>query len=239
MIERPEVVEVAELNGDDDELLYGSSTGVQQSVEDQSMDIFENNDQMDYMAQTPKRRRTDALSNVTSSHMTDHHATPARFKRPVASTAIALEPQSASRPAFLRSSIPPPESAEPLPDAFSPHRRGQRFVPGGIAAEIQSWVFEAGQAATESRRGRGYLRGENWVFTLKVASVTGSGPWFVESTNGGQAEGLVMLVDGQGKSGSKRNGVKQGNVIGVRAPTWSVEVMDRSWALGVDWMVIS
>ncbi|TDZ44662.1 hypothetical protein CTRI78_v009455 [Colletotrichum trifolii] len=31
---------------------------------------------------------------------------------------------------------------EGLPDAFSPQRRGQRYVPGGLAAEMQSWLAE-------------------------------------------------------------------------------------------------
>lgn len=107
-----------------------------------------------------------------------------------------------------------------------------------MAAELQSWISETAEAAMDSRRGRDYLRGEDWVFTLKVASVTGSGPYFVEAEHGGQDEGLVILVDGQTKPGSKKERVKQGDLIGIRAPTWSIDVMGKSWAVGVDWAIM-
>ena len=37
--------------------------------------------------------------------------------------------------------------SQPLPEAFSPHRRGQKFIAGGMAAQMQQHILETGQAA--------------------------------------------------------------------------------------------
>lgn len=111
-----------------------------------------------------------------------------------------------------------------------------------MAAELQSWVFDTGQAALQSRRGRAYLRGEDYVFTMTVSDVRGEDPIFVEGAPGdgdGAVEaGGVVLVSGQGKGTGGQEGVKVGDVVGIRAPTWEIEVMGRQWHVGVDWKVI-
>lgn len=186
---------------------------------------------------------------LSTSITTGTGTAPSRFIIP-SSTPSTNTPVShtSSRPTFLRSTIPPPEQTEPLPEAFSPHRRGQRFVPGGMAAELQSWILEAGQSAVASRRGKGYLRGEDWVGKVRVDVVEGGGDGdgtvFVEGRVAGGGWGRVMLTDGAGQDGGRAGGrgrgkgVRVGDVVGIRAPTWEVEVEGRMWSVGVDWGVI-
>lgn len=156
------------------------------------------------------------------------------------------EPSADSnRPAFLKASLPPPDAAsaaEPLPDAFSPHRKGQRYMPGGMAAEFSSWVIETGQAASLSRRGKGYLRGSDFVREIRISRVQenndhgGMGPVFVEGVDGGGGECKIMLA----QRAEEKNGVKVGDVVGIRAPSWDVVVDGEGggWVVGVDWRIV-
>lgn len=108
-----------------------------------------------------------------------------------------------------------------------------------MAAELQSWVLEAGQTAVASRRGKGYLRGEDWAVRIKADKVSGQKPVFIEGKIAGGGEGRAMLADGAAKGGGKNDVVNKGDVVGIRVPTWGVEAMGKQWIVGVDWKVIS
>jgi hypothetical protein len=172
---------------EDDEMLDDEQAEAVPTTELQYQDA--NSEDLD-LPFSPKRRRIDdvlpaseAATMSPARPVFQHPAPPAsrltaaspQFTRPssVASSAYG-DGAAIRRPAFLRTSIAPPEQ-EPLPDAFSPHRRGEKFVPGGMAASLQQWVIEAGQAAMQSRRGYGYLRGEEYVLKVTVASVSSAG----------------------------------------------------------------
>lgn len=174
---------------------------------------------------SPKRRREEDDSTQQTPSRFMLHPEPSQISTP--DTTIG----TTNRSAFLRPSIPPPEPESPLPDAFSPHRRGQKFVPGGLATEMQSWMIEAREAAMQSRRGRGYLHGEDYVHRLEVGKTEGEDPVFVEGRVAGASVSGAMLVSGKDE-------VKVGDVIGIRAPSWEVVVNGRGWIVGYDWRVI-
>lgn len=199
---------------------------------------------------SPKRRKLDddEHSNLAppnpvfkhpttpASHMTSG---PHNFARAgsVAST-VGFDDAASSirRPPFLRPSVAPSEQLEPLPEAFSPHRRGEKFVPGGLAATMQQWVIETGQAASHSRKGLGYLKGEDYVLRVRVESVAGKGPLLAQgrSLDGDEVK-LLLVVD------SKKDSVidvPAGSVVGIRAPTWDMELEGNSWTVGVDWKAL-
>ncbi|GIZ42732.1 hypothetical protein CKM354_000599100 [Cercospora kikuchii] len=202
---------------------------------------------------SPKRRRIDdlsasfqaALDTPARSTMFKHPTTPAsalragpqQFSRASSlASSSADDSTAARRPAFLRSSLAPPENFEPVPEAFSPHRRGEKFVPGGMAATLQQWVIEAGQAAAHSRRGQGYLQGENYVHRVKVASVAGHGPILVEGRHQDESEARVLLIM-DGKRASRN--MFPDSIVGIRAPCWEVELEGRNWIVGVDWKALA
>jgi hypothetical protein len=163
-------------------------------------------------------------------------------------------PNSTPGPAFLK----PPRfrqldeqerlmPAEPLPEAFSPHRRGQKFLAGGLAAEVRSWLLER-----EDCRAAGRRNDEEWVVRLKIEEVTGGG-----------AAGMTLVMGTLVGSGSSRTVEKKGNVrmilgggegmaeglkkgelaavgrvIGVKAPIWEVVVLGEKWGVGAAWKVL-
>lgn len=202
---------------------------------------------------SPKRRRLDDhglgdgfdIATASPARPTfKHPTTPAsalaarsqHFSRAgsVASS-IGDDKTSIRRPAFLSSSVQPQERHEPLPEAFSPHRRGEKFVPGGMAATMQQWVIETGQSAFHSRKGQGYLRGEDYVLRVKVQSVRGGSPLLVEARQSdGTMDKLLLVVDAKNESIE----VEKGSVVGIRAPTWDVELDGQSWTIGVDWKLL-
>lgn len=145
---------------------------------------------------------------------------------------------SPARPAFLKPSLPPPgaDANIPLPEAFSPHRRGQRHVPGGMAAELSTWVVETGQAAIAARKGKGFLQGNDFVQKLKMVKVRQSSNelLFVIGKGLGGLEVRVMLAGGC----EKAENVIEGRVVGIRAPSWETEVKGETWTVGVDWTIV-
>lgn len=160
-----------------------------------------------------------------------------RFAPPSPPSSRARTPASeafTNRPNFLRPSPAQQEaSTEPLPEAFSPHRRGQKFVSGGMAATVQQWVVETGQAAVQSRRGQRYLKGEDFVVKVRIDVVSGDGPWLLHGKHSGE-EDVSLLLAGTGTG----TNVEPGAIVGVRAPTWKVELEGRQWQVAVDWRVL-
>lgn len=205
---------------------------------------------------SPKRRRVDDLSASFEAAFDSPPVRPSMFKHPTtpASTlrngpyqfsrassiasSVANESSSAARrpPAFLKSPAASTEHLEPLPEAFSPHRRGEKFVPGGMAATLQQWVVETGQSAVHSRRGQGYLQGEAYLYRVMVDSVSGHGPVLVQGRHqDGARLQLLLISDGKARASH----ACPGNVIGVRAPSWEVDLAGCSWIVAVDWTMLS
>ena len=103
---------------------------------------------------------------------------------------------------------------------------------------MQQWVFETGQSAAQSRKGQGYLRGEEYVMRVKVESKKGGRPHVVEArTSNGEPVNLIVAAAGQGST-TRSQEILQGSMIGIRAPTWTVELEGVRYAVAVDWRVL-
>ena len=206
------------------------------------------------LALSPKRRKLDPSDHFSSPERPastfKHPQTPAsHFAKPMPRVPHAPQTQqdststtqttTAPRPAFLRSSVAPSEPSEPLPDAFSPHRRGQKYAAGGMAATVQGWVFETGQAAAQSRKGMGYLKGEEYVMKVRVEELKGNGPYVVRGMRASEeVVDVVLAGTGQTGGGPRRHDVVAGKMIGIRAPSWSMEIRGKDYAVVVDWRVL-
>lgn len=103
-----------------------------------------------------------------------------------------------------------------------------------MAATVQQWVLETGQAAVQSRRGQGYLRGDAFAVKVKVEEVNGDGPYFVKAKTVDGELVKVMLVQSAAEATPR-----EGSVIGIRAPTWDVAIEGKEWKVGIDWKVLS
>jgi hypothetical protein len=89
------------------------------------------------------------------------------------------QPKFHKPPRFKPAEVPGAASpAEPLPDAFSPRRKGTKYIPGGLAAELREWLVDV-EAGTGSGFGSGSMtsfigkRGEEWVARIRVDELRG------------------------------------------------------------------
>lgn len=187
------------------------------------------------------------------------HRPPPRFVFPPTTPSLPAIPSSPS--IFLRPAAPAVDPGThdpplpPLPELFSPHRRGHKFQPDGLAATVRDWVVAVAQEAVASRnrsRTRGWgnggvesavegeREGEGDGVRMRVVEVRGGG--------GGDGDGDVVLVratsgDGEVRkwmllgSGGMGTAVRAGVVVVVRAPVWEVEVRGQRWGVGVEWRV--
>ncbi len=189
--------------------------------------------------ESAKRRRLEDMEPTVTPFRRPQYAA-SHFRDSVAPSAAPGALSDAGvigRPTFLRPSVAPQEPSEPLPDTFSPHKRGQKFVSGGMAATVQQWVIETGQAAVQSRKGQGYLRGEDFVTRVKVDRVVGRGPFTVHGEEHDRGPKRLLLPGKMGADGEAKN-VRIGDVVGARAPTWEVELDGQMWTVAVDWKIL-
>lgn len=77
------------------------------------------------------------------------------------------------------------------------------------------------------------MRGEDYVLRVKVEEVLGDGP-FVAKARGVVGEQLNVLLTRAGEARAS-----SGSIVGIRAPTWEIEVDGSSWAVAVDWEVLT
>ncbi|KFY29748.1 hypothetical protein V493_02255 [Pseudogymnoascus sp. VKM F-4281 (FW-2241)] len=157
--------------------------------------------------------------------------------KPISSTPARIE----STDTFLRPPLfkPPDEereaAVEPLPDQFSPRRRGQKFLAGGLAAEVRGWLVDRESQAT--RGARNSAREDGWKIKIVVDEVTGghgAGMTLVRgrrvSSNDDEAADLYpirMILGGEeGMSEGIRKGEQGavGKIVGVKGPAWEVDI---------------
>ncbi|KAI1738974.1 hypothetical protein F4680DRAFT_466790 [Xylaria scruposa] len=179
------------------------------------------------------------------------------------------QPTFQKAPRFKPSEIP--EGAprpEPLPDVFSPRRKGAKYVQGGLAAELRDWLVDVeagtGSGLTTNINAK---RNEEWVMKIRVDGLHGMS----KSARGmtvvigrqvldrksdgsdddrGQSENAVevlgshsvrLILAGPGRLTGLGigNDVRPGVLLGVARPTWEV-VLDGLGRFGVacDWVVL-
>jgi hypothetical protein len=174
-----------------------------------------------------------------------------------------------SHPHFLLPPQPtsPSKTSTPAPDTFSPSRKGQKFVPGGLASTLQSWIVETAntgyQAQTRDTVVWGRDKEDGVKIKLRVSEARSGkggairegddegvdcfpgGTVFVKGKVDHPLPGVVngprderVLLAGQGGGRTKRVRLREGDVVGVRAPVWDVNIGDESWMVGIDWVVL-
>lgn len=124
---------------------------------------------------------------------------------------------------------------------FSPQKKGQKFVPGGLAATVREWVVEASQPLYQNR----HRREEEWDCRFRVENVRifdglGNGVQLVRTNGGGVSggRGKSWVLMGQGKRCERDENLARGTPVGVRRPIWEVRVEEEDWSVAVEWSVI-
>ncbi|KAF3357823.1 hypothetical protein VdG1_05488 [Verticillium dahliae VDG1] len=161
-----------------------------------------------------------------------------------AAAARNQQPTFQRPPRFRAPEVEAPKS-DGLPEAFSPQRRGVRYIPGGLAAEMQSRLAEV-----KGWSGRHERQSETAV-QFVVEEVEAGGRMYLvrgrqlqaEAEAGGMSLSVRLMLAGEGKlTGlAKKAEVHKGVVIAIAQPAWEVTLgqghgQDR-WVVACDWAV--
>ncbi|KAG8529542.1 uncharacterized protein KY384_006179 [Bacidia gigantensis] len=168
----------------------------------------------------PPRAPKFRIPQLTSTYQADAHTIPSR-------PPLLLPPRSPSPPPMDQSAF------------FSPSRRGQRYVQGGMAERVRGWIVEATQHAQVGRR-------EEWKWKVKIIEIINSrGKKKLENVPDDQAGNNVVLAnDTEGGRWMFIEGSRPGmkveveSLIGVKEPSWEVEFGERRWRVAVQWRMI-
>ncbi|KAF4460081.1 hypothetical protein FALBO_13149 [Fusarium albosuccineum] len=148
-------------------------------------------------------------------------------------TKAPQQPTFRAPPRFKPAEIDP--TVEGLPVAFSPQRRGAKYVPGGLAAELQGWLSEVkgweGAAPStapvikvvieEIRPGRRMYLVRGRTETSCIAS----------------AGKFLLAGEGRLTGLGQKAAVDVGSIVEVGQPVWDVELNGEVWTVACDWGV--
>lgn len=183
---------------------------------------------------------------------------------PSTTTTTTVAGATPTRPSFLlprhNNPLSPSKPPAPLPEIFSPSRKTGKYIPGGLAQTVQSWLIEAATTAQTSTGGSSRSRSDGVRLRVRVAElgnrglevdcfvgsvVLARGTMELELKNASRGEegtevlASRMLLAGQGGVRSAAGvKVRVGDVVGVKAPTWDVDVGGERWAVCVEWVVL-
>ncbi|KAI1140553.1 hypothetical protein F5Y05DRAFT_321828 [Hypoxylon sp. FL0543] len=145
---------------------------------------------------------------------------------------------------------------DPLPDAFSPHRKGAKYVPGGLAAEVRDWFVDVWAGANAAGAGSARREGE-WIARILVEEVRGApGMALVtgrhikhedendeppNSRDDKQARSTRIVLAGSPRiiGLEKKQEVRPGAVVGVGRPTWEISLPGQGrWNVVCEWAIL-
>lgn len=74
---------------------------------------------------------------------------------------------------------------------------------------------------------------------VKVEDFAGDGPFTANARMPSGDAVNLMLASGLQTNATHANELSKGCVVGIRAPTWEIELNGKVWTVGVDWKVMS
>ncbi|GKT49076.1 uncharacterized protein ColSpa_09257 [Colletotrichum spaethianum] len=129
---------------------------------------------------------------------------------------------------------------EGLPEAFSPQRRGAKYVPGGLAAELQTWLAEVKGWAGGDRPADlvmtiiiDELRAGNRMYIVRGRRIVGDGDASEEI-----AARLMLAGEGRLTGLGQKAAVIVGSTVAISQPAWEVELEGTRWIVACDWAVL-
>jgi len=141
---------------------------------------------------------------------------------------------------------PTEDAAEPLPDHFSPHRKGQRYVQGGMASQLRDWLTNISSSIPPNKS-----KDDPWLVRILVDEINGGGKTGMVMVKGRQihdAGRVVELVgevrcvlagEGMGVGLQKARKVEVGSFVGIKGPVWEMSLEGMRWGVGVEWKALN
>lgn len=123
-------------------------------------------------------------------------------------------------------------STEGLPAAFSPQRRGAKYLPNGLAAELQGWLSEV-------KGWEGVDRTAEASLTITVEEVrSGKRMYLVKAkVDAGEAKRFMLAGEGRLTGLGRRAVIGVGSRVCVGQPVWDVDLDGETWTVACDWSV--
>ncbi|KAM0557154.1 hypothetical protein ACHAPJ_005417 [Fusarium lateritium] len=123
-------------------------------------------------------------------------------------------------------------AVEGLPAAFSPQRRGAKYVAGGLAAELQGWLSEV-------KGWEGVAPAATSVMKVTIEEIRhGRRMYLVKGqTDGTDRKRFLLAGEGRLTGLGQRMAVSVGSVVEVGQPVWDVELDGETWTVACDWGV--
>ncbi|KPM46222.1 hypothetical protein AK830_g367 [Neonectria ditissima] len=120
-----------------------------------------------------------------------------------------------------------------LPAAFSPQRRGVKYLPGGLAAGLQGWLSDVKDWEGAADQAVARVAVEEIRPGRRMYLVRG------RADGGGGAAPARFLLAGEGRLTGlgARALVGVGSVVVVGQPVWELELEGEVWTVSCDWSV--
>ncbi|ODA82614.1 hypothetical protein RJ55_01122 [Drechmeria coniospora] len=149
-------------------------------------------------------------------------------EQPVFQTAPRFKPSEADQ-----------DLADGIPAAFSPPRRGTRYLPGGLAAELQAWLSEVKGWKGFDDDG-GYDRQACDSITIDELR-PGRRMYLARGRVApeGPARGFILAGEGKLTGLERRARLEVGNVVALGQPVWEVRLEEEVWTVACAWNVVS
>ncbi|KAI6781684.1 Methionyl-tRNA formyltransferase [Emericellopsis cladophorae] len=118
-----------------------------------------------------------------------------------------------------------------LPVAFSPQRRGARYLTGGLAADVQSML-----SAIKSEDQKHASSSSSSCTTIRVEEVRAGRRMYL--VRDGHGRRIVLAGEGKLTGLGRRAPVAQGSVVDVGQLSWSVDMEGKRWEVHCDWSMV-
>lgn len=123
-------------------------------------------------------------------------------------------------------------AADGIPAAFSPQRRGAKYIAGGLASELQGWLSEV-------KGWEGVTPASASSINVTVEEIRPGRRMYLVKGRTGMFEGKRLLLAGEGRLTGlgQRMPVRVGSLVEVGQPVWDIEMDGEVWTVACDWCV--
>ncbi|KAG8168977.1 hypothetical protein KVR01_001726 [Diaporthe batatas] len=211
------------------------SPEIDPSPEDGKQDVLMEDDEQVQVASSPT---LDDRIAVESSFDLEGPAANSQPQSPQApDEQIPRHPTFQNAPRFKTAEIAAEVHQRPLPEAFSPQRRGAKYVAGGLAAEVRDWLVQI-KGSSEYDRPAGSSIDMVVDEAMSAPSLHVIAARRLDSGSGDENIATKVILAGDGRVTELRgtSTVKPGSKVSMSQPMWDITLDDIGQiAVACDW----